>query len=233
MAQSAYCRKCGREVAPGAVCPICGGKLGGPHTLWRVSRRPLLSWLAWNTPLRLILPVLAVIGLILFGAELFSGPGGFMRFLRGQKPALLGWMLLGVLAAPFVILLLQCRETLEITADKSGVTMRVLIPNPTALCVLAHFRSPRRVRDESLRMEYGLLADERRVAWKDIRRVQLWPEKGMFLLYGPRWWLRMAVPCDETGWQEMSALVTEKLGRKKGAVVPPSLRPEAGRTGEE
>ncbi len=225
MAQSAYCKKCGREMLPGGTCPICGGKLTGPHTLWRVSRRPVLSWIAWNTPLRLALPALLLVGLIMAGAEAAAGPGGLGRFLDGPMPALLGWMLLGLMGALGLILLLQGKETLEITADKSGVTMRVLLPRPTALQLLAHFRSPGLMKDQGLRMEYGLLADERRVAWKDIRRVQLWPEKAMFLLYGPKWWLRMAVPCDREGWREMSALTTEKLGKKKGAVVPPSLRP--------
>lgn len=225
MAQSAYCKKCGREVLPGGSCPICGGKLSGLHTLWRVSRRPVFSWIAWNTPLRLALPVLLVVFLALAGAEMAAGPGGLGRFIEGPMPAMLGWILLGLLAALLVILALQGKETLEITADKSGVTMRTLLPKPTALRLLAHFRSPKLMNDGNLRMEYGLLVDERRVAWKDIRRVQLWPEKAMFLLYGPKWWLRMAVPCDEAGWREMSALTTEKLGRKKGAKVPASLRP--------
>ena len=231
MAMSAYCKKCGRERQPGSVCPVCGGKLGAPRTLWRVSRRPVLSWIAWNTPLRLVLPVLLVVALIMLAAGMSAGPGALQRFLEGGTPVMLLWMLLGVLLVLFAILLLQGRETLEIAADKSGVTMRVLLPEPTPLRLLAHFRSPRLARDESLRMEYGLLADERRVAWKDISRVQLWPEKGMFLLYGPKWWLRMAVPCDETGWQTMSALVTEKVSRKKGAAVPASLRAPSGKKG--
>ena len=225
MAITAFCRKCGREMRPGATCPSCGGKLSAPHTLWRVSRRPVLSWTAWNSPLRLALPALLLVGLVLLGAELTSGSGGLQRFFDGAMPTLLGWMLAGLLLAVGLMLLLQGKETLEIAADKSGVMLRVLLPRPTALQLLAHFRSPRLLRDESFRMEYGLLADERRVAWKDVRRVQLWPEKGMFLLYGPRWWLRLAVPCDEEGWREMSALVTEKLGHKKGARVPASMRP--------
>lgn len=224
MAVTAFCRKCGKEIRPGATCPTCGSKLSAPHTLWRISRRPVLSWTCWNAPLRLALPALFLVGLALLGAELTAGPGGLQRFLDGSMPALLGWMLAGLLFAVGLTLFLQGKETLEIAADKTGVTMRVLLPKPSALQLLAHFRSPRLLRDESQRMEYGLQADERRVAWKDVRRVQLWPEKGMFLLYGPRWWLRMAVPCDEEGWREMSALVTEKLGHKKGASVPASMR---------
>ena len=233
MAITAFCRKCGKEMRPGATCPSCGGKLSTPHTLWRVSRRPVLSWTAWNSPLRLALPALLLVGLVLLGAELAAGPGGLQRFFEGSIPALLGWMLVGLLLAVGLMLLLQGKETLEIAADKSGVNLRVLLPKPTAIKLLAHFRSPRLLRDESCRMEYGLLVDERRVAWKDVRRVQLWPEKGMFLLYGPRWWLRLAVPCDEEGWREMSALVTEKLGHKKGARVPASLKaaPKAKSTG--
>ena len=230
MAITAFCRKCGKEMRPGAVCPVCGGKLSASHTLWRISRWPALSWTCWNSPLRLALPALLLVGLVLLGAELTAGPGGLQRFLDGSMPSLLAWMLAGLVLAVGIALLLQGQETLEIAADKSGVTLRVLLPRPTTLRLLAHFRSPRLLRDESLRMEYGLQVDERRVAWKDVRRVQLWPEKGMFLLYGPRWWLRMAVPCDEKGWREMSALVTEKLGHKKGARVPASLRSSSGGT---
>ena len=225
MAISATCKKCGKEMDPGATCPICGGKLSLPHTLWRISRRPVLNWISWNSFLRLALPVLGLVALILLIAEMAGGTGGLRRFLEGPVPGVLLWLLAGLLAAVGLLLLLQGRETLELAADKSGVTLRVLLPRPTPLRLLAHGRSPRLMQEPSLRMEYGLLVDERRVDWKELTRVQLWPEKGMFLLYGPRWWLRMAVPCDAEGWREMSAQVTDKLARKKGVVVPPSLRP--------
>lgn len=224
MAVSATCKKCGREAAPGGTCPLCGGKTGLPHTLWRVSRRPVLSWMAWNSFLRLALPVLALVAAALLAAELANGPGGLRRFLEGPVPTLLLWLLAGLTAAVGLVLLLQGTETLELMSDKNGMTLRVLLPRPNALQLLAHGRSPRLIREASLRMEYGLLADERRVDWKSLRRVQLWPEKGLFLLYGPRWWLRMAVPCDTEGWREMSAQVRDKLGGSKRAIVPASLR---------
>ena len=37
---------------------------------------------------------------------------------------------------------------------------------------------------------------ERQIAWKDVSRVQLWPEKCMVLFYAPAWWLRTDLqPC--------------------------------------
>ena len=226
MALTAYCKKCMREVQPGAVCPVCGGKLSAPHAFWRVSRRPLCSWISWNAPMRLILPCLGVLLAALAAAEVIQGGfGALSAFLSGPVPRVLCWLLAGIVLAVGLVLLLQGRHTCEISADKSGVTQRVLLADPGAIRLLAHFRSPRLLGVPALRMEYGLLLEERHLAWKDIRRVQLWPEQGLVLLYAPRWWMRMAVPCDGEGWQEITALIAEKLGRSKHTSLPGALRP--------
>lgn len=225
MALTAYCKKCGREMQPGGVCPVCGGKLSPAHAFWRVTQRPVRSWISWNTPMRLILPCAGMILLALLLAEVFQGgPDALGAFLAGPVPRALLWLLAGVTLTVGLVLLLQGRHTCEVSADKSGVTVRVLLSNPGVLRLLAHFRSPRLMEDRSLRMEYGLLLEERRMAWKDVRRVQLWPEKGLVLLYAPRWWLRLAVPCDADGWQEMTGLLSEKLGRSRRVRMPDTLR---------
>ncbi|MBQ6175124.1 MAG: hypothetical protein IJK28_10920 [Clostridia bacterium] len=227
MALSAYCKKCGRETVPGGVCPVCGGKLGPAHAFWRVNQVPVRSWVSWNAPMRLILPCAGIIFLALLLAEAASGGADAMNaFLSGGIPTVLLCILIGIMTVTGLILFLQGRHTCEISADKSGITMRVLLSNPDALRLLAHFRSPKLMEDSRLRMEYGLLLEERRMSWKDVSRVQLWPEQGTVLLYAPRWWLRMAVPCDSEGWQEMSALITEKLGKDRHAHIPAALRPK-------
>ena len=227
MAQSAYCKNCRREVLPGTRCPLCGGKLSGQHLLWRSSRLPVADWGCWNAPMRLALPTLLLGAAALAVCEgLFGGWAAVRRLLQGETPRVFGLIALAVLAAAFLLLLLQGRETLEMTADKSGVCVRRLLAKPNAVKLLARFRSPRLAAREDLRMEYGLLVGEDRLAWKDVRRVALWPEKGLVLLYAPAWWLRLALPVSGEAWEELLPLLREKLGRRKDATVPPVLRPE-------
>ena len=58
MALTAYCKKCAREVEPGAVCPYCGTKLGktAAHAAWCLERTPVKDWMSWNAVMRVLLP---------------------------------------------------------------------------------------------------------------------------------------------------------------------------------
>ena len=64
---------------------------------------------------------------------------------------------------------------------------------------------------------------ERSIAWKDVARVQLWPEKCMALIYAPKWWMRAAVMCTPFTWEDTMELMRTKLGKKKKVLLPPSL----------
>ena len=225
MAQSAYCKTCRREVLPGSLCPFCGGKLSGPHLIWRASRLPVADWSCWNAPLRLALPTLMLGAAALAAAEGgFGGWAAVRRLLQGETPRVLGLITAALLAAVFLLLLLQGRETLEITADKTGLCVRRLLARPSAVRLLARLRSPRLMERQEARLEYGLLVGEERLAWRDVRRVALWPEKGQALFYAPGWWLRLALPVTGEAWEELAPLMREKLGRRKDVALPPALR---------
>ena len=68
-----------------------------------------------------------------------------------------------------------------------------------------------------------LLISQKEIAWKDITRVQLWPEKTLLLLYAPTWWLRLAVPCTPFTWEDALGMISDKLGRKKAVQLPQEL----------
>ncbi len=227
MAQSAYCKKCRKEVLPGAACPYCGGKLGTPRTVWRVKHVPVRDWISWNAPMRLALPALMLVAAVILAAEgLTNGTAGIERLLNGAFPRVLLWILAGLTLAVLLVLLFQREEVLEVALEKSGITVRTLLPKPGPLCLLAHLRSPALARNDALRQEYGLLVDEQKLSWRQVKRIQWWPEKSQLLLYGPFWWLRMAVPVTAESWPELSAAITEKLGKKK-IRMPSGLRAPA------
>ena len=72
-----------------------------------------------------------------------------------------------------------------------------------------------------------LKLSERQIAWKEISRVQLWPEKCIILFYAPAWWLRIPVVCTPFTWEDVMEYIREKLGRKKNVRLPESLTRQA------
>jgi hypothetical protein len=64
---------------------------------------------------------------------------------------------------------------------------------------------------------------EKNLAWKDVARVQLWPEKCMILYYAPAGWLRIAVACTPFTWEDVMGMTREKLGKKRKIRLPQSL----------
>ena len=214
---------------PGPVCPYCGGKLGPPHELWRIRRRPVLDWMAWNAILRIALPALLLaLGIPLAAEAALGGLAGAANLLGGGYLRIAGVLLALLLTAVAALLLLQGTEVAEVAADKSGIEVRILLDRPAAVRLLARMKPPGMMTDESLRMEYGLLVGRQRVSWKEIRRVQLWPEKALVLCYSPAHWLRLAVPCTAESWTWLIDTIGEKLGRRKDVRLPEALK-QAGR----
>ena len=54
MARTAYCKRCGKEVEAGEMCPFCGTRLGknAVHAAWCVERNPVKDWMYWKTRIR-------------------------------------------------------------------------------------------------------------------------------------------------------------------------------------
>lgn len=222
---TAYCKKCARDVPPGDLCPHCGGKLAKSalRVAWCADHTPVRDWMSWNAVMRLVLPVLlAVLALILLLEGLAGGLEGIAALLRGG----LLFSLLGLLALTAAGLLLafilQGDDLQDCVVDGRGVHIQQYLPEPTALKLLLRLKSPR-LLDGYDPAEGILLIGQKELAWKDIARVQLWPEKTLILLYAPAWWMRLALPCTPFTYEDCLTFIQEKLGRKKGVMLPAEL----------
>ena len=225
MALTAYCKKCGREVEPGEVCPHCGTRLGknAAHAAWCVERKPAADWMYWNSVMRLLLPAALVILLLVLAAEVLgSGIGAVERMIDSGFPLVLLLLLAGALALVYAALLLQGKELSDFVVDNRGIHETRYLPNPTKLKLIARMKSPAQMKDAAGENRVVKLS-ERDLPWKNVARVQLWPEKCMILFYAPGWWLRIPVICTPFSWEDTMGMIREKLGKKKKVRLPASL----------
>ena len=194
MALTAYCKKCSREVDARETCPYCGTKLG--------KNAAHAAWCVERTPVK---------DWMCWNA--------LMRILL---PAALV-ILLGVLLA-LAALLLQGKELTDYVVDNRGLHEVHYLPDPTPLKLIARLRSPAQMKEAMQGTGAPVLKlGEKHLAWKDVARVQLWPEKCMILYYAPGWWMRIAAACTPFIWEDVTALTREKLGKKRKVKLPSSL----------
>lgn len=226
MAITIYCKACEKDVPEGEHCPFCGGalKASGRHVVWSMAHYPVLDWLKWNEAGRILLPAYGVLGFLLLMLEAASrGAKGVEGMLSGGF--LVGGMTLLVLTILGVgtVLLLQGRDVVDVEVDSKGVHHRVYLPQPTALKLLF------RLKPLSMMAQGApiLLISQRDVPWRDVARVQLWPEKTMVLLYAPFWYLRLGIQCDPFQYEDVLFMAREKLGRKRNVLLPSSLQQPA------
>ena len=222
---TAYCKKCARDVPPGDLCPHCGGKLAKSalRVAWCADHTPVRDWMSWNAVMRLVLPVLLAVRVLILALEgLAGGLEGIAALLRGG----LLFSLLGLLALTAAGLLLafilQGDDLQDCVVDGRGVHIQQYLPEPTALKLMLRLKSPR-LLERYDPTEGILLIGQKELAWKDIARVQLWPEKTLILLYAPAWWMRLALPCTPFTYEDCLTFIQEKLGRKKGVMLPAEL----------
>ena len=227
MALTAYCKKCAREVDVGEVCPFCGTRLGknAAHAAWCVERTPVKDWMSWNALMRILLPAALVILLLVLLAEgIAGGTGAVEKMLVSGFPAVLLILLGAILVLAFAALLLQGKELADYVVDSRGIHEVHYLPNPTPLRLIARLKSPSLLRQAGREnAEPVLKISEKDLPWKNVARVQLWPEKCMILYYAPAWWMRIAVACTPFIWDDVMALTKEKLGKKKKIRLPSSL----------
>ena len=224
MARTAYCKKCGKEVEAGEICPFCGTRLGknAVHAAWCLERTPVRDWMYWNSVMRLLLPgALAILILVLMLEGISGGFGAVERLISSAFLPVLGFLLLTTLGTVFVILLLQGKELSDFVVDSRGIHETRYLPDPTPLKLILRMKAPK-LPPEDGKVQVVKLS-ERHIAWKDICRVQLWPEKCTVLFYAPAWWLRIPVVCTPFTWDDTMDYVREKLGRKKKVRLPQSL----------
>lgn len=228
MALTSYCKKCGKDVPVGELCPYCGGKLtaASVHAAWCRERTPVKDWMCWNGLMRFILPGTLGILLLILLAELISGgPGALERMISAGLPVILLILLGVILLIAFLVLLLQGRDLQDTVVDGKGIHITTWLPEPTPLKLLTRMK-PVSMMD-SLRTNGQtpvLELNTEEIAWKNIARVQLWPEKCMILFYAPKMWLRISIACTPFTWEDSLTLIRDRIGKKKNVVLPPVLR---------
>ncbi|MBQ8616507.1 MAG: zinc ribbon domain-containing protein [Clostridia bacterium] len=228
MALSSYCKKCGRDVPISDRCPHCGARLPANtvRLAWCVDHTPVKDWMCWNSVMRVALPV---IGMTLLLTLVLEGVMGGLRGIElllggGLIATMLGFFVM-LLAVTLLVFILQGDELLDCVVDARGIHVQQYLPNPTPLKLVLRLRSPKLMAD--LGDEPIVLISQKEILWKDIARVQLWPEKTMILLYAPKWWLRLALPCTPFTWEDALDLIRDKIGKKKNILLPEALTQSA------
>ena len=227
MALTAYCKKCAKEVDAGENCPYCGTKLGknAAHAAWCVERTPVKDWMSWNALMRILLPAALAILLLVLAAEWISGGVGAVEtMLVSGFPVVLLIILGTILAMAFTALLLQGKELTDYVVDNRGIHEIHYLPNPTPVRLIVRLKSPSLIRQAEQGNGVSVLKlDEKDLPWRNVARVQLWPEKCMVLYYAPSWWMRIAAVCTPFVWNDVMGLTREKLGKKRKIRLPDSL----------
>lgn len=222
---TAYCKKCARDVAPGERCPHCGGKLAksAVRVAWCAEHHPVSDWISWNAAMRILLPLTGMVFLLMLLLEAMAG--GLQAvddLLRGGLLFALLGLLIIVAAVLLLAFILQGEDLQDCVVDGRGIHIQQYLPQPTALKLLLRLKSP------SLMQQYDpaegiLLISQKELLWKDIARVQLWPEKTLILFYAPAWWMRLALPCTPFTYEDCFTFIQEKLGKKKDVTLPAEL----------
>ena len=227
MALTAYCKKCKREVAAAEICPSCGSRLGktAAHAAWCVEKTPVKDWMSWNSVMRLLVPAgLVILAVVLTAEGLSDGTAAVEQLIRNEFLTILGVLLGAVLAAVTLLLALQGKELADYVIDNRGIHEVRYLPNPTPLKLLARLKSPALMKNADPEAPVPVLKiGETDLAWKDVARVQVWPEKCMILFYAPGWWLRIPAACTPFVWQDAMDFIRNKIGKKKAIRLPASL----------
>ncbi|MBR3764449.1 MAG: hypothetical protein IKK57_07865 [Clostridia bacterium] len=222
MPLTSYCKKCACDVPVGDFCPECGGKLAASavRLAWCVDHVPVRDWMCWNGVMRIALPVMGVtLALTIVLEAILGGLTGLTQLLTGGLFPTLGGLSLGAAALLLLVFILQGEDLLDCVIDASGLHVQQYLPRPTALKLLLRLRSPRLLEQTD---ENGLLLiSSRSIAWKELRRVQLWPEKGFILLYAPAWWQQLTIPCTRETWLDALEFIKNKIGKRKDVILPP------------
>ena len=228
MPLTSYCKKCGQDVPVSSFCPYCRSKLA-PNTVrlaWCVDHHPVRDWMCWNAVMRLLLPVMAATILLVILLEAIMGglDGVAMLLGSGLLVSLTGIMGM-VLTVMLLVFILQGDDLLDCVVDARGIHVQKYLPEPTVLKLVLRGKSPRML--DAMGDENLLLVSSTEIAWKDITRVQLWPEKNMILFYAPKWWMRLALPCTPFTWEDALDCIREKIGKKKAVTLPEICRQAA------
>ncbi|MBP3647894.1 MAG: hypothetical protein J6K55_15930 [Clostridia bacterium] len=236
-----YCRKCKAEVALGESCQYCGGKLTqtGEMISFGVVRAPVREWFAWNSLLRVALPVLALVTVMVLSAEAAAaGQAGVIALIQqGFLQTMLGVLAL-TLALIWLMLSLQGAENVHVVLDKQGVHIRTYLPEGNPLALAAHFAGSQTVErlaaeDERPPLEGLVLVRRVTIPWTVVRRVRIWREGGAILFFRPSLWMAAAVRCPFSEMPEAEAYVRKKLKRQKKVKIIPIIKEEKSKKAKD
>ena len=223
---TSYCKKCGQDVPVSDFCPHCRGKLAANtvRLAWCVEHHPVRDWMCWNAVMRLLLPVLgATLVLVILLEAIIGGLSGVAMLLGGGLLVSLTGIMGMILAVMLLVFILQGEDLLDCVVDSRGIHVQTYLPQPTAVKLLLRGKSPKLMEGS----EDMVLVASREIAWKDIQRVQLWQEKTMILLYAPKWWMRVSLPCTPFTWEDALDFIRDKIGKKKAVILPEECRQSA------
>ena len=223
---TSYCKKCGQDVPVSDFCPHCRGKLAANtvRLAWCVEHHPVRDWMCLNAVMRLLLPVLgATLVLVILLEAVIGGLSGVAMLLGGGLLVSLTGIMGMILAVMLLVFILQGEDLLDCVVDSRGIHVQTYLPQPTAVKLLLRGKSPRLMEGS----EDMVLVASREIAWKDIQRVQLWQEKTMILLYAPKWWMRVSLPCTPFTWEDALDFIRDKIGKKKAVILPEECRQSA------
>lgn len=228
MAITSYCKKCRQDVPRGDSCPYCGAKLtkSSARVVWCLEHSPVKDWMCWNAVLRIMAPAMVVLlGMILLLEGLAGGWTAVEALVNRGLLWTWGTLCLAMLAGLWLILLGQGRDLLDCVVDHKGVHITTYLMEPTALRLMLRLRSPA-LAHQAVTGPAGtvLMVQTREIAWKEISRVQLWPEKATVLLYAPNWWMRLAVPCSAFQYEDVLEFMRDKVGRRKDLLLPEDVK---------
>ena len=209
-----------------SFCPNCRSKLAANtvRLAWCVEHPPVRDWMCWNAVMRLLLPVLgAALVLVILLEAVIGGLSGVAMLLGGGLLVSLTGIMGMILAVMLLVFILQGEDLLDCVVASRGIHVQTYLPLPTARKLLLRGKSPRLMEGS----EDMVLVASREIAWKDIQRVQLWQEKTMSLLYAPKWWMRVSLPCTPFTWEDALVFIRDKIGKKKAVILPEECRQSA------
>ena len=230
-----YCRKCKAETPVGENCPYCGGKLAqtGEQISFGLMRRPEREWFAWNSILRIALPVWLLVLIIVVAAEgAAAGTQGVIALLTGGFLHTMMALLAALAAAIWIVLRLQGVESVHVALDKQGVQVRTYVQQGKPMALYARFmseQSAEKLAEEDDRPGLQGLVLVRRISlpWSEIRRVRIWREGCTILFFRPAFWQAAAVRVPVNELDEVEAYVRKKMKRNKKARIEPAIQKEA------
>ena len=227
MAITSYCKKCGQDVPVSDICENCGAKLqkSSVRVAWCIEHDPVKDWINWNSAMRILLPLVAtVLALILLLEGLAGGAEAVEALLQSGLLISLLALLMVAVAVLLLTFMLQGDDWLDCAVDHKGLHVRCYLPHPTPLKLLMRLRSPALMQQIDPEDEIPMvLISQQDLAWKDIARVQLWPDKTLILFYAPSWWMRLALPCTPFTYEDSMEFIRDKVGRKKNLSLPAEL----------